>query len=153
LFAGFVLLIGLLLVGCGKKEEQDPLEYVKEMIPEIEDGLNARDIAGLKELGTVDFEANRFITDVFSRGVWGDVSLSLARFRHVPGQVRLELHAKFGPDGSGGQKKLTIYMSDKTETLKMDTYSLRDEMIPPPGSEPSIFDSIPPEETTTQDPS
>jgi hypothetical protein len=153
LYASVVLALGLLLIGCGKKEEEDPLDYMKALIPKIEAALNSRDIPALKKLGTPTFEANRFITDVFSRGVRGDVSLALARFRDVPGQVRLEMHAKFGVDGKGGQKRLTIYFSDVKKPFKMDTYSLRDVMIPPPEKKPGTSDTIPPEETTTQSPS
>lgn len=137
------------LTGCSKKEE-DPVEYVKAMIPKIQQGLNDRDIAELKSLGTAKFEANRFITDVFTHGVHGDVSLELVRVRSVPGDVRMILRTLFD-GGKGGVKELTLfYAGDKD--WKIDTYSLRDKSIPEPEPGENVFDSLPPQ-TAPTDPS
>jgi len=138
------------VAGCGKKEEVDPVEYVKAMIPDVQKGLNDRDIAALKELGTSKFEANRFITDVFSRGVHGDVSLALTRVRYVPGDLHMILRATFG-GGTGGIKELTLYFAGENK-WKIDTYSLKDKSIPPPEPGENVFDSLPPQAAPT-DPS
>jgi hypothetical protein len=132
----------LLLSGCSKKEV-DPVEYAKAMIPQIQDGLNKRDIAALQELGTSNFEANGFITDVFTHGVGGDVVLSMIRVRHVPGNLFMILRATFG-DGSGGVKELTIYFAGEKK-WKIDTYSLRDKAIPEAEPRENVFDSLPPQ--------
>jgi hypothetical protein len=122
------------LTGCSKPPV-DPVEQAKALIPKVADGLNRRDIGALKDLGTANFEPNRFITDVFAHGVRGDVTLSLTRFRQVPGENRLVLGATFGPNGSGGAKDLTLILAGEKE-LKIDTYTLADVSIPPAGSGP-----------------
>lgn len=137
------------LSGCSQKEV-DPVEYVKAMIPQIQQGLNDRDIAGLKGLGTSKFEANRFITDVFTHGVRGDVKLELVRVRSVTDDVRMILRAVFD-NGNGGVKELTLFFAGKGK-LKIDTYSLRDKSVPPPEPGENVFDSLPPQATPT-DPS
>ena len=137
------------LAGCSKKEE-DPVEYVKAMIPKIQQGLNDRDIAGLKSLGTSKFEANRFITDVFAHGVHGDVTLELVRVRSVPGDVRLILRALFD-GGQGGVKELSLFYAGERD-WKIDTYSLRDKSLPEPEPGDNVFDSLPPQ-TAPTDPS
>ncbi|MEW5873660.1 MAG: hypothetical protein AB1752_00585 [Candidatus Zixiibacteriota bacterium] len=125
--------LGILLTGCSK-EPVDPIEYVKSLIPKIQDGLNRRDIAGLKKLGTSQFEPNRFITDVFTHGVEGDVALSLVRIRHVTGEVALNLNAAFGPNGRGGLKELKIQFvgSEEDGDWKITTYILLDRSLPAP---------------------
>ncbi len=140
----------LVLLGCGKEKEVDPVEYVKTLIPAVEKGLNNRDIAGLKALGTAKFEANRFITDVFSRGVHGDVSLAMTRVRYVPGDLHMILRATFG-GGEGGVKELTLFFAGEKK-WKIDTYSLRDKSIPPAEPGENVFDSLPAQAAPT-DPS
>ena len=148
LCAVIVMASSSILSGCSKKEV-DPVEYVKAMIPKIQDGLNRRDIAGLQALGTSKFEANSFITDVFTHGVEGDVTLAMTRVRHVPGNLFMILSASFGNGGSGGAKELTIYFAGEKK-WKIDSYSLRDKSIPEPGPRENIFDSVPPQTVPTE---
>jgi hypothetical protein len=141
-YAAALLLTAAAIAGCSKKPV-DPIEYVKALIPKIQDGLNRRDIAGLQALGRSKFEANRFITDVFTHGVEGDVSLSLARIRHVTGEVSLSMNAAFGPDGSGGLKELKIQFGGGDDEWKITTYTLRDLSLPVPnGDSPDSLKSL-----------
>lgn len=140
---------GIALSGCSKTKV-DPVEYVKAMIPQVEKGLNDRDIPGLKGIGTGEFDPDGFITDVFSRGVRGDVSLALVRVRYVPGDLHMILRATFG-GGSGGVKELTLFFAGEDD-WKINTYRLRDTSIPPPEPGENVFDSLPPQ-TAPTDPS
>ena len=124
-----LVLVTAVLTGCSKPPV-DPVEQARAMIPKVADGLNRRDIGALKDLGTAGFEPNRFITDVFAHGVRGDVTLSMKRFRQVPGENKLFLSATFGPDQSGGIKELTLILTGE-KVLKIDTYVLADIAIPP----------------------
>lgn len=140
-----LILTGLLtLHGCGKKEPPDPIEYVKSLIPVIEEGLNRRDIAGLKKLGTTKFEANAFINDVFSRGVEGNVAFHLKRVRHVTGEVSLTLQATFGQGGRGGEKELKIQFVGE-HPWRIDAYWLVDKRLP---GQPATPPSDAPPDTT-----
>jgi len=125
-----VVVLGfLILAGCSKPPV-DPVEQANALIPKIADGLNRRDIGALKDLGTDRFEPNRFLADVFSHGVKGDVTLSLYRFRQVPGETKLVLTATFGVGEIGGRKELTLTLAGD-KVLKVDLYSLTDVRIPP----------------------
>jgi hypothetical protein len=132
----FVFLPALIFVIAGltacSKPPVDPVEQTRILIPKVADGLNRRDIGALKDLGTKTFEPNGFIADVFAHGVSGDVTLTLKRFRQVPGENRLMLSASFGPNQSGGLKELTLMLTGE-KILKIDTYTLVDINIPPAG--------------------
>lgn len=111
------------------KPPVDPVDQVRALIPKLADALNKRDLAALKDLGTSKFEPNRFIADVFAHGVQGNVTLSMKRFRQVPGENRLGLTADFGPGQSGGSKELTLLLVGE-KVLKIDVYSLKDITLP-----------------------
>lgn len=120
------------LIACAKPPV-DPVEQTRILVPKVADGLNRRDIGALKDLGTSNFEPNGFIADVFGHGVRGDVTLTLRRFRQVPGENKLMLSASFGPNQSGGLKELTLMLTGE-KVLKIDTYTLVDIEIPPAGA-------------------
>ena len=125
----FVLVLAC-LAGCSKKEF-DPVASVKAQIPEIAKAINSRDLDALKDMGTDRFDPERFMDDMYRHGVRGDVSLALKRVRYVPHEAKMVVKASFGPDGSGGVKELTINFVGENE-MKMDTYLLKDETLPPP---------------------
>jgi hypothetical protein len=120
------------LAACSKPPV-DPVDQVRVLIPKLVDALNKRDLAALKKLGTDKFEPNRFVTDVFAHGVQGEVTLSMTRFRQVPGENKLGLSAIFGADQSGGIKDLTLFLVGE-KVLKIDTYTLKDITPPHPGT-------------------
>lgn len=66
------------VTGCAQKEK-DPLDDIKSLIPAVESKLNKRDLAGLKGMGTVAFESNALVIDVFGERVRDSVHLSLSR--------------------------------------------------------------------------
>jgi len=78
---GFIVavIIGA-LIGCAKKDV-DPIADLRSLIPVIEQRLNKRDLAGLKGMGTVAFESNAFVIDVFGEHVRDTVHLTLDRIQ------------------------------------------------------------------------
>ncbi|MBD3298639.1 MAG: hypothetical protein GF341_08300 [candidate division Zixibacteria bacterium] len=127
--ATLILLFGaVLFAGCGEEEDVDPVVKIKGKIPVIERSLNRNDLETLAEMGTDRFEPERFVQDVFSRGVSGDVLLKFQRVRVFPGESELTLLAHFGDRSQGGIKELTIGLAG--EDYKLDTYTLRDRSIP-----------------------
>lgn len=129
LLTTLVLLFGATLFqGCGEEEEIDPVVGIKAKIPVIERALNTRDLETLEEMGTDRFEPDRFVEDVFSHGVQGDVLLRFQRVRVFPGESELTLIAHFGERSQGGIKELTIGLAG--EDFKLDSYSLRDRSLP-----------------------
>ncbi|GAB4325826.1 MAG: hypothetical protein Kow0074_19890 [Candidatus Zixiibacteriota bacterium] len=124
------VMMGLLIVGCGKKEDVDPVVELKNRIPAIEKAINTRDLEALADMGTDFFDPEPFLNDLYSHGVRGDVTLRFQRVRMFPDEAELTLIAHFGRNSSGGIKELMFGL--KGEDYKINTYTLRDRSIPPP---------------------
>lgn len=96
------------LHGCAK-EEVDPLEALKSMIPGIEQRLNKRDLAGLKGIGTVQFESNAFIIDVFGEHVRDTVHLGLSRIQQDGTNATLILNMT-SQERAGESRELHLHL-------------------------------------------
>ncbi len=140
LMTSLLLLFGAVLFsGCGEeKEDVDPVVEIKAKIPAIERSLNRSDLETLDEMATDRFDSRKFVDDVFSRGVYGDVQLKFQRVRVFPGESEMILIAHFGNRSQGGIKELTIGLAG--EDYKLDTYSLRDRSIPPAQEKDDILE-------------
>lgn len=117
--AAVVLLAAV--AGCAKKEK-DPLDSIKALIPVIEAKLNKRDLAGLKGMGTVAFESNAMVIDVFGEHVRDSVSLSLSRIQMDGADATLILNMS-SHERAGEMRELHIFLKGDGK-WKIDRYDI-----------------------------
>lgn len=122
--------------GCAKKEK-DPLDLIKALIPVVEQRLNKRDLAGLKGMGTVQFESNAFVIDVFGERVRDSVDLSLSRIQLDGADATLILNMN-SHAVAGETRELHLYLKgdgkwriDRYEILQPGADSLDSETLNP----------------------
>lgn len=114
-----VLMAGV--TGCAKKEK-DPLDDIKSLIPVVEQRLNKRDLAGLKGMGTVNFESNAFVIDVFGQHVRDSVHLSLSRIQMDGLDATLILNMT-SREQVEGRRELFLYLKGDGK-WKIDRYEI-----------------------------
>ncbi len=117
--AAIVLLAAV--TGCAKKVK-DPLEDIKSLIPAVEAKLNKRDLAGLKGMGTVAFESNALVIDVFGEHVRDSVRLSLSRIQMDGAEATLILNMS-SLERAGGMRELRLLLKGNGK-WKIDRYEI-----------------------------
>lgn len=124
------------LTGCAKKEK-DPLDDIKSLIPIVQQRLNKRDLAGLKGMGTVQFESNAFVIDVFGEHVRDSVELSLSRIQLDGADATLILNMN-SRAGAGETRELHLHLKgdgkwkiDRYEIVQPGADSLESESLNP----------------------
>lgn len=107
--------------GCAT-EQTDPVDALKSLIPVVEQRLNKRDLAGLKGMGTVAFESNAFVIDVFGQHVRDSIGLSLDRIQQDGADATLILNMTSG-ERSGENRKLLLRLHGNGK-WKLDSYEV-----------------------------
>jgi hypothetical protein len=115
------VVVGSAVYSCATKEK-DPLDDIKSLIPKIEKGLNRRDLAGLKGMGTVQFESNSFVIDVFGEHVRDSVTLSLSRIQQDGAEATLILNMT-SRQRAGEKRELHVRLKGG-EKWKIDSYEI-----------------------------
>ncbi len=109
------------LMGCAKKDV-DPIAELRSLIPVIEQRLNKRDLAGLKGMGTVAFESNAFVIDVFGEHVRDTVRLTLDRIQQDGADATLILNMA-SQQRAGEPRLLHIHLRGGGK-WKIDSYEI-----------------------------
>ncbi len=125
--AGIVAAVVVAVAGGCAEKEIDPIDQIKSLIPVIEQRLNKRDLAGLKGMGTVQFESNAFVIDVFGEQVRDTVTLSLSRVQIDGADATLMLHLT-SLQSPSERRQLNIHLQGDGK-WKIDRY----EIIRPQG--------------------
>lgn len=109
------------VTGCAKKAK-DPLDNIKALIPVVEAKLNKRDLAGLKGMGTVAFESNALVIDVFGEHVRDSVHLSLSRILMDGADATLILNMS-SHERAGETRELHLFLKGDGK-WKIDRYEI-----------------------------
>lgn len=113
--------LGFTVSGCATKEK-DPLDEIKSLIPVVEQRLNKRDLAGLKGMGTVQFESNALVIDVFGEHVRDTVHLALSQILQTGSDATLILDMSMRPTMTQG-RKLVLELKGG-ERWRIDSYRI-----------------------------
>lgn len=117
-----LLIAGVVTVVSGCGEAPDPVDEIRALVPKLQEALNARNIGGLRRLGTGNFAAQRFIIDAFPGGEGGRITLRFKRIRLSPEATELNLLAHFdGTTGPGEGRALTIFLEGNGR-WRIDSY-------------------------------
>lgn len=109
------------LIGCAKKDV-DPIADLRSLIPIIEERLNKRDLAGLKGMGTVAFESNAFVIEIFGEHVRDTVRLTLDRIQQDGTDAKLILDMA-SQQRAGEPRQLHVNLSGNGK-WKIDSYKI-----------------------------
>lgn len=110
----------MILTGCG--EPPDPVDEIRSLVPKIQEALNARDIGGLRRLGTGNLAANRFIIDAFEGGGEGRITLRFKRVSLRPEDTELNLLAHLDTATDPDEERtLTIFLEGNGR-WRIDSY-------------------------------
>lgn len=112
--------------GCAKKAK-DPLDDIKALIPVVETKLNKRDLAGLKGMGTVAFESNALVIDVFGEHVRDSVHLSLSRIQMDGADAALILNMS-SHERAGETRELHLFLKGDGK-WKIDRYDIIEQQV------------------------
>ncbi|HUU44257.1 MAG TPA: hypothetical protein VM118_00880 [Acidobacteriota bacterium] len=114
------LVLLLMLGSCGK--EEDPIDRIRMLVPEIAAALNGRDIGGLRRLGTGNLEANRLIIDAFPDGGSGTLTLGFKRIRMLGDSAELTVEARYPADPAAAPRELLLVLKGNGR-WRIDSYT------------------------------